>query len=110
MARRTVTVEADDYGDATIRLSLREPSYTNDVEIATGVFARSLWVGRKYVVLLTYSQWQQRDGTCRGDQYQLCTVADAGMIRHVFGDDATEQMLNTLRVPVRNIDGEAVPS
>jgi hypothetical protein len=118
MKKRTITVStADGYGD-TIRLSLGEPHYgavsaslKRTDEIGTGVFARALWIGRKHVVLLTYSQWQRRDGACTGDTYRLCDADDARMVERVFGDDAAEAMLNALRTPVvETIDAQAVPS
>jgi hypothetical protein len=113
IARRTVIVSSSPDGyDAPIRLSLGEPTHGSvsgrlgrDMEVGTGVFARALWIGRKHVVLLTYSQWDAGDGSCTGDTYRLCDVDDARMIGRVFGDDAQEAMLDTLRVPVRTIDG-----
>lgn len=116
MGRRTVTVAADAFGDAVVRLSLGEPTYGERAgrlresdSIGTGVFARALWVGRKYVVLLTYSQWATRDGSVTGDSYSLCSPADARMIRRVFGADAAERALDTMRVRTVDVHGEVQP-
>ena len=113
MTRRTVTVAADEFGDAVVRLSLGEPTYgecngrlRGSQSIGTGVFARALWVGRKYVVLLTYSQWATRDGSVTGDGYSLCSPADARMIRRVFGDEAAEDALDTMRITAVDVNGE----
>jgi hypothetical protein len=110
-ARSTVIVHEADF-DTTIRLSLGAPSYGSGSdrirscdEIGTGVFARALWVGRKHVVLLTYSQWVDRNGMCTGDQYRLCNVDDVRTIRQIFGDGAAERALDTLRIPVVTVDG-----
>jgi hypothetical protein len=113
---RSVTVH-DEERDETLRLKLGQPTYgatgsalRQSDEIATGVFARALWIGRKYVVLLTYSQWQTRTGECAGDTYRLCTAADGNLIRRQFGDQAAESALDTLRVPAVDVDGEKVAS
>lgn len=114
--RRTVTV-SDNY-DRTTRLSLGEPHYGSVSgrlqrcdEIGTGLFARALWIGRKHVVLLTYSQWATRDGRCTGDQYSLVTADDAHMIRRVFGNSVANEVLDALRVPVaESIDATEVTS
>lgn len=113
MRRRTVTVAADRFGDAVVRLSLGEPTYGQRAgrlrvadSIGTGVFALALWIGRKYVVLLTYSQWARRDGSVTGDSYSLCTPEDARMICRVFGADAAEEALDTMRFRTVDVHGE----
>jgi hypothetical protein len=109
-SRRTVVVH-DEQACTTLRLSLGAPAHggrgslSRDREIGTGVFARALWIGRKYVVLLAYSQWVTRTGECTGDTYRLCDVDDARMIRRIFGDAAAEAVLDTLRTPVVTVDG-----
>jgi hypothetical protein len=112
--RGTVTVEDYAHG-SKIRLSLGSPSYGKvgrSVQTVskrgTGTFARALWVGRKYVVLLAYSQWVDRNGCAAGDSYRLCSVDDEHMIRSQFGDLAAERALDTLRVPT--VDVVAVAS
>ena len=104
--RHTVTVHDSQY-DSTIRLSLGEPHYgsvdgglASDTEIGTCVFSRALWIGRRHVVLLTYSQWTRRDGTCTGDTYRRCDAEDVDTIRRLYGADAAERALDALRVPV----------
>lgn len=107
MASRRTRLVSDTYGDTSLRLSLGAPHYGSTTEalrhsheIGTGVFARALWVGTKHVVLLTYSQWVRRDGTCTGDTYRLCDADDLHMIERRFGPDAYEQAADTLRIPV----------
>lgn len=111
---RTVHVTRPDHDD-TIRLLLGVPAYGDadapirrSNECGTGVFVRALWLGRKHVVILTYSQWQRRDGTATGDVYRLCCADDLPFIARHFGDDAEEAAARVLRVRSENVHGEAV--
>lgn len=101
--------------DAYIRLRLGLPDYGStesrlleSAQLGTGCYARALWIGRKHVVALTYSQWVTRAGACEGDRYQMCDDSDAGWIRRIFGDYAAERALDVWRVPVVSVDGERI--
>jgi hypothetical protein len=76
---RTVTVRCDDTMESK-RVHLPAPAWTGHDEIGTGRFRTGVYIGTKNIVVETYSQWQQRDGSCEGTRYHIADRQEAAEI------------------------------
>ena len=102
-------IETDTYGQRTTRrvalpVARWEGKISGCNQISTGVFLLAVYIGRKNVVLKTYSQWVRHNSqSCEGDTYSLATENNLKMIERICGEDVANEVANIIGVPVESI-------